>query len=171
MGGRGAHENRDEYGRMKVRGYYTVGFFQKDDKTEKDDKAENEILPKIIEADVKITKGATGMPSYSNSPEAIYMMVDHQTGLLERIRVYHEYKATVDFDYHLVDGKMILHQQTMDFDKGQKGHSRKTGREHGHGPITDENKEKYGFLIDMLGKKPEDIPSYKPRVPQKKDSK
>ena len=164
MGGRGAHENRDEYGRMKVRGYYTVGFFQKDDKTK------NEILPKLIEADVEITKGATGMPSYSNSPEAIYVMADQQTGLLERIRVYHEYKATVDFDYHLVDGKMSLHQQTMDFDKGQNGHSRKTGRDHGHGPITDENRKKYGFWIDMLGIKPEDIPSYKPRVPGKKDS-
>ena len=153
MGGRKAHMNRKN-GQIDPKGYYAVGVF--------DVKVDGKnIQAKLIEANVKITDGARGMPAYSNSPNSIYVMVNRE-GTVERVRVYDKKCVGIlDLDLHGDERKHIEpfpHEHTLTYDTAGRLH------DGSHQQIGKEHHEKYRELIELLGKKPEGYRKFKKRT-------
>lgn len=146
MGGRGAHEDRDENGRMKHLTYRTDAVF------------ETTYMGKTVHVkllSVADNSGKRGLPSYSNSPDSIYAILDQKTGRVETVRIYRNHKAFLDLDYHEGQKEHGRHWHYNNFDKseGKKG---KTGRSTQH-PSTEKLKEGYQALVKLLNQYPQDI--------------
>ena len=175
MGGRKAHELRDANRHLTIRKYHSVGYFN----VTIDRKAGNEshrepIKAKLIEADVNLTGGSKGLPAYSDSPNAVYVIIDEKSKTIERVRIYDsECVGIWDFEGHEYHGEFIIHEHKLDFDSTPpyihvkntaSDKKRKGGHEDDHRPVTQEHYEMYKELIDLLGKFPNEIPSFVKRV-------
>ena len=144
MGGRGAHLNRDEKGFFKEKRYRTVGHFDVSI-----DGSERKV--KVLASDKQ-----HNLPTYSNSPNAIYAEVDHN-GVVKRIRRYDENcKAVWDYDFHKTNSQNSkeIHKHEVDFDRTE-GRTRS-----GHLSIKPEDVERFGDAIHLLGEKVQNNPLF-----------
>lgn len=148
MGGRGAKLNRNAEGWIVDLKWHSV-------KTvEVKINGESKTV-KIVEKNNPTDK--PGLPTYSNSPNSIYGVVDPETGGIERFRVFDEKsKAVIDFDYHSVSGsEPFSHKHMLDFENPKK--TRKSGHGGEHEPISESDRQQYGLLLEKLNKNPVDM--------------
>ena len=169
MGGRKAHEDRKN-GYMKTLGYRSLGYFNVTVNGVS-------VKAKLIEADTKITGGTTGMPLFSNSSDPIYVMVNAETGYIERFRIYENYHGILDLEFHGLDGSAPFKHEhilpppsetplpKMSKKEKRKKENREARKKYNlhdgdHPPISKEHQETYKELIDLLGKYPKDLPNF-----------
>ena len=146
MGGRGAPLSRNENGRMPRQTYRTIDVFKTVYRGQM-------VQVKLIEA--VSTGGSRDLPSYSNSPNAIYARLDQKTGRVESIRIYRNHIAFLDLDHHEGQPEHGTHWHYINFAKSE-GKKRKTGRSKEHFPASKLSPE-FSGLLKLLDKYPQQI--------------
>lgn len=162
MGGRGANEQRNKITGIipsKYHTYHSTG------------KLVSTVNGKVLKVSIleeNKPSARHNLPEFSNTKNLTFYGVVNNKGELIRIRMYENGKTVCEFGFHITDGSNVpvIHKHEMSFPTTKDlakwtEKQKKMGAHRGeHEPITDDDRKKYGPLLDFLGKRVEDLPEY-----------
>lgn len=174
MGNGSAHsdrlpaDERNPLGDMRRRDYFTKGYI---DTFIIDENGESIPIRAKHLGGLGKEGGDRGSPHNSNSPFSVYLDEDKE-GKFQRVRFY-DAKGDPRIDLDLHDpgkrggSRLHYHEWNNEITQTVKG-KKKTGRPIEHPALSEDMKKRYRYIIEILGKRPDEIDGYYPITDPKK---